>query len=81
MYNEYSSDYQNALNQFNKLIRENPLFKPELDKCRAVSQSKLTFEDLIIMPVQRVPRYNLLLTVCYYSLPPSVASIIHKLTK
>jgi hypothetical protein len=63
MYNEYSSDYQNALNQFNKLVRENPLFKPELDKCRAASKSKLTFEDLIIMPVQRVPRYNLLLTV------------------
>lgn len=61
MYNEYSSDYQNALNTFNRLVKENPLFKPELDKCRANSRSKLTFEDLLIMPIQRVPRYSLLL--------------------
>lgn len=62
MYNEYSSDYQASLNHYNKLVKDNQHFNLELKKCKEMSKIKLGFEDLIIMPVQRVPRYNLLLT-------------------
>lgn len=61
MYNEYSSDYQGCLNHYNKLVKENVLFVAELKKCKELSQLRLGYEDLIIMPVQRVPRYSLLL--------------------
>lgn len=61
MYNEYSSDYQGCLNHYNKLVKENALFVNELKRCKELSQLRLGYEDLIIMPVQRVPRYSLLL--------------------
>eukprot|EP00029_Vermamoeba_vermiformis_P007734 TRINITY_DN342_c0_g1_i1.p1 TRINITY_DN342_c0_g1~~TRINITY_DN342_c0_g1_i1.p1 ORF type:complete len:1124 (-),score=402.12 TRINITY_DN342_c0_g1_i1:1319-4690(-) len=61
MYNEYSSAYQTALNMYNQLRKDNPLFVKELETCRKSSGSQLTLEDLIIMPVQRIPRYKLLL--------------------
>lgn len=61
MYNEYSSNYQQALNTYNTLRKENQNFVKELENCRKASGSQLTLEDLIIMPVQRIPRYKLLL--------------------
>ncbi len=61
---------------YNQLRKDNPLFVKELEvylavvydlllicsqTCRKSSGSQLTLEDLIIMPVQRIPRYKLLL--------------------
>jgi hypothetical protein len=61
IYNEYSSDYQASLGAYNKAMRDFPAFSSKLDELRAQTGSKLRVEDYIIMPVQRVPRYSLLI--------------------
>lgn len=61
IYNDYSSDYQASLGVYNKSVRDYPAFSAKLDELRAATGSKLRIEDYIIMPVQRVPRYSLLI--------------------
>jgi hypothetical protein len=61
IYNDYSSDYQASLGVYNKAMRDFPVFAAKLDELRAATGSKLRIEDYIIMPVQRVPRYSLLI--------------------
>ena len=61
IYMDYASDYQTALNNYNRLVRESPALSAKLEERKTNSTSKLRFEDYIIMPVQRVPRYLLLL--------------------
>lgn len=61
IYSDYASDYQTALNNYNRLMRESPTLAAKLEERKTNSPSKLRFEDYIIMPVQRVPRYLLLL--------------------
>ena len=61
IYSDYASDYQTALNNYNRLTRESPSLAAKLEERKTNSPSKLRFEDYIIMPVQRVPRYLLLL--------------------
>lgn len=61
IYSDYASDYQTALNNYNRLTRESPSLAAKLEERKSNSPSKLRFEDYIIMPVQRVPRYLLLL--------------------
>lgn len=61
IYNDYSSDYQTTLAHYNKLVRDYPAFASKLEERRALSGSQLRVEDYVIMPVQRVPRYVLLI--------------------
>uniref|UniRef100_A0A7S4P642 DH domain-containing protein n=1 Tax=Paramoeba aestuarina TaxID=180227 RepID=A0A7S4P642_9EUKA len=60
MYTAYGQGYQPALDQYNTLMKENPKFGELLNQYRG--GKPLTLEHLLIMPVQRVPRYNLLLS-------------------
>ena len=62
IYNDYSSDYHASLGVYNKALRDYPVFTSKLDELRAQTGSKLRIEDYIIMPVQRVPRYSLLIS-------------------
>lgn len=59
VYAHYLANYTNALTQLSELIRNSKRFRMFLDKI----QTKLncTLDSFLIMPVQRIPRYELLL--------------------
>lgn len=60
MYLEYSRNYQTAIDTYNRL-KENTGFAQRIAAAKDKSSSKLALEHLLIMPVQRIPRYLLLL--------------------
>lgn len=60
MYNDYGNNYDNAIAQYNKYMKE-PAFTTQVQNCDGSHTLKLRLEPLLIMPVQRIPRYNLLL--------------------
>eukprot|EP01126_Amoeba_proteus_P004488 TRINITY_DN11496_c0_g1_i1.p1 TRINITY_DN11496_c0_g1~~TRINITY_DN11496_c0_g1_i1.p1 ORF type:complete len:1168 (-),score=238.79 TRINITY_DN11496_c0_g1_i1:50-3553(-) len=62
MYTDYSEKYSSAVGIFTKLERKNPKFKTVVDECYLSSNINLRLTDLLIMPIQRIPRYSLLLT-------------------
>lgn len=59
MYTQYCYNYPNALQTVTKLTDENSKFKSFLKKAEQLMQKR--FMDVLITPVQRVPRYVLLL--------------------
>lgn len=61
MYTQYCSNYNTALELVNKLCDENSRFRAFIKKTEAKTMKK--FLDFLILPVQRVPRYVLLLEV------------------
>lgn len=61
MYLEYSRNYQSAIDTYNRLLKDNPNFAQKLQASKDRSSTKLGLEHLLIMPVQRIPRYLLLL--------------------
>eukprot|EP01126_Amoeba_proteus_P029486 TRINITY_DN2908_c0_g1_i7.p1 TRINITY_DN2908_c0_g1~~TRINITY_DN2908_c0_g1_i7.p1 ORF type:complete len:682 (-),score=128.01 TRINITY_DN2908_c0_g1_i7:199-2244(-) len=62
MYTDYSNKYSEAVGLLVKLERKNPKFKTVVDECYLNSNYPLRINDLLIMPIQRIPRYSLLLT-------------------
>jgi hypothetical protein len=60
MYLEYSRNYQSGIETYNRL-KENATFSTKLVSMKDRSKVKLALEHLLIMPVQRIPRYLLLL--------------------
>lgn len=61
MYLDYSNNYTAANDLFKKLIKEEK-FTQKMNGFRENARVKLQLEHLLIMPVQRIPRYILLLT-------------------
>jgi hypothetical protein len=61
MYYEYSIAYNTALDTYNRLVRDQN-FAQRLLNYRTESGINLSLEHLLIMPVQRMPRYVMLLT-------------------
>eukprot|EP01122_Echinamoeba_exundans_P017841 TRINITY_DN9794_c0_g1_i1.p1 TRINITY_DN9794_c0_g1~~TRINITY_DN9794_c0_g1_i1.p1 ORF type:complete len:839 (-),score=226.46 TRINITY_DN9794_c0_g1_i1:118-2271(-) len=59
MYTQYCYNYPNALATMTKLTEENSKFKSFIKKAESIMQKR--FMDVLITPVQRVPRYVLLL--------------------
>ncbi|KAJ2157790.1 hypothetical protein GGF46_004254 [Coemansia sp. RSA 552] len=63
VYKRYINGYQHALSSSRELEGKNPLYAAFLQKAREREECrKLGISDLLIMPVQRIPRYTLLLT-------------------
>ncbi|XP_049849009.1 uncharacterized protein LOC126317076 [Schistocerca gregaria] len=62
IYNEYSSDFNQCVLLMNKMSKEMPALQEKLKEARIRSECRLSYEDLLIMPIQRVPRYSLLLS-------------------
>ncbi|KAJ2303854.1 hypothetical protein IWW54_005603, partial [Coemansia sp. RSA 2705] len=63
VYKRYINGYQHALTSSRELEGKNPLYAAFLQKAREREECrKLGISDLLIMPVQRIPRYTLLLT-------------------
>mmetsp|Transcript_5273 Transcript_5273/g.16099 ORF Transcript_5273/g.16099 Transcript_5273/m.16099 type:complete len:992 (+) Transcript_5273:193-3168(+) len=61
MYTAYGAGYQKGLDTYNRYLKESPKFAEALTTCKNATPSKMSLEHLLIMPVQRIPRYNLLL--------------------
>lgn len=61
LYIEYGTNYQKALQTYNRLL-DQISFANMLEIQRANTLNNLSLDFLLIMPVQRIPRYNLLIT-------------------
>eukprot|EP01126_Amoeba_proteus_P030113 TRINITY_DN29863_c0_g1_i1.p1 TRINITY_DN29863_c0_g1~~TRINITY_DN29863_c0_g1_i1.p1 ORF type:complete len:610 (-),score=100.54 TRINITY_DN29863_c0_g1_i1:289-2118(-) len=62
MYTDYSHKYSEAIALLYRLERKNTKFKSVVDECHANSHYQLHLNDLLIIPIQRIPRYSLLLS-------------------
>jgi len=61
-YTQYVNNYNNAFSTLTRLKTTNPEFSQFLSKTENLPQCKFTdLASFLIMPVQRIPRYNLLL--------------------
>ena len=61
-YSEYASGLDPSMDAINSLEKESTAFAEALEKCNSDQSCKgLTLQSFLIMPVQRVPRYKLLL--------------------
>ncbi|ETV80606.1 hypothetical protein, variant 1 [Aphanomyces astaci] len=65
LFTSFYSDYAKFFDDFTPLLRD---FKTQskrlstfLDQCQRKCNSSQSFESLLILPIQRIPRYNLLL--------------------
>lgn len=67
IYTEYANQYQQGLNFYNREKKKNERFASVCDEVK--SKVGMDLEHLLIMPVQRVPRYNLLLEDLYKNTP------------
>ncbi|KAJ6250596.1 faciogenital dysplasia protein [Anaeramoeba flamelloides] len=62
IYTPYINNYENQLNEIQRLSKKNQKFRRYLKRIPKKSYSKgLSFQSLTIMPIQRLPRYELLL--------------------
>uniref|UniRef100_A0A6B2L014 DH domain-containing protein n=1 Tax=Arcella intermedia TaxID=1963864 RepID=A0A6B2L014_9EUKA len=61
LYRSYINNYSKAFHVLREAEKTSATFKTFLRKASSRSGGKLTLEDYLIMPVQRIPRYVLLL--------------------
>jgi hypothetical protein len=59
IYTEYANAYQQGLAALNRERRRSKLFEQTALECKR--KAELDLEHFLIMPIQRIPRYNLLL--------------------
>jgi hypothetical protein len=58
MYSTYARRYEEALSEVHKLLSDpQSKFSKAFFKCSEEAASQLTFESLVIQPIQRIPRY------------------------
>jgi len=60
MYNQYGNNYQSSIEKLNESMKD-PIFAAALDRCDESHQLGNKIEALLIAPIQRIPRYLLLL--------------------
>ncbi|EEY65169.1 uncharacterized protein PITG_16365 [Phytophthora infestans T30-4] len=71
LYGDYAKDYEEVAALLQNFRRDTRLgFSQFLDSCREKSGSTKPFESLLIMPIQRIPRYKLLLERLCELTPP-----------
>ncbi|KAH8260604.1 hypothetical protein KR038_008482 [Drosophila bunnanda] len=70
LYSVYAFDYRGALFLIQDLISKNPVFRKFLEKTESRPEVQRKLNSLMIVPIQRVPRYKLLLEqVLLYTSP------------
>jgi hypothetical protein len=57
MYSTYAMKYEVALAEFKKTISDNSKFSKEFNRLSEEAATQLSFESLVIQPIQRIPRY------------------------
>ncbi|ETW08198.1 hypothetical protein, variant [Aphanomyces invadans] len=60
-YSEYAKYFDDFTPLLNEYKTQSKGFSTLLDQCQRKGGSNQTFESLLILPIQRIPRYNLLL--------------------
>eukprot|EP01127_Copromyxa_protea_P008967 TRINITY_DN2075_c1_g1_i4.p1 TRINITY_DN2075_c1_g1~~TRINITY_DN2075_c1_g1_i4.p1 ORF type:complete len:825 (+),score=170.29 TRINITY_DN2075_c1_g1_i4:307-2781(+) len=70
MYTDYSNKYSEAIALFNRLEKKNMKFKATVDECYAAAGHQCRLTDMLITPIQRIPRYALLLNDLLKNTPP-----------
>lgn len=61
MYTSYSNTYSAASELCSRLMNNNQKFRTEVTNISQNSDTKLKLPDYLIMPIQRIPRYCLLI--------------------
>ena len=61
MYTTYSNGYEAAMELHISLMEEYCAYSSTIDVCQAKTECELDLAALLIMPIQRIPRYRLLL--------------------
>ncbi|KAI8041586.1 guanine nucleotide exchange factor DBS [Drosophila gunungcola] len=70
LYSVYAFDYRGALFIIQELISKNPVFRKFLEQTESRPEVQRKLNSLMIVPIQRVPRYKLLLEqVLLYTSP------------
>jgi len=70
VYSVYAFDYRGALFILQDLISKNPVFRKFLEETESRPEVQRKLNALMIVPIQRVPRYKLLLEqVLLYTSP------------
>ncbi|KAL6065859.1 RhoGEF domain containing protein [Balamuthia mandrillaris] len=73
-YTQYTSNYDNCIQTLQNLTDKNAKFSAYLDRCmKAPTFGGLTIAGYLIMPIQRIPRYKMLLEVMVQNTPESHA--------
>ena len=62
IYNDYSNMYETNVSLISK-CQEDPQFVAQIERIQETLPEVVGFESLLIMPVQRIPRYTLLIRV------------------
>lgn len=70
MYFDYGANYETAIAAFTRLSKD-PMFPPIMAQYKTNSGKTLSLEHLLIMPIQRLPRYTLLLGELLKSTEPN----------
>jgi hypothetical protein len=66
MYSEYINNYNNAIETMSRCLQESEDFREFLAQGRADPESRgLDVTSFMILPIQRVPRYQMLLEVLH----------------
>eukprot|EP01094_Clydonella_sp_ATCC50884_P014436 TRINITY_DN2487_c0_g2_i3.p1 TRINITY_DN2487_c0_g2~~TRINITY_DN2487_c0_g2_i3.p1 ORF type:complete len:462 (-),score=132.77 TRINITY_DN2487_c0_g2_i3:52-1332(-) len=61
LYAQYSNSYEQAMNVYQNEMESNPAFCAVVEECNRATNTDTRLHHLLIQPVQRVPRYVLLL--------------------
>ena len=70
LYSVYAFDYRKALLMVQELTSKNPVFRKFLEQTESRPEVQRKLNSLMIIPIQRVPRYKLLLEqVLLYTSP------------
>jgi len=78
LYTAYGSNYENALNAVQNLSKKNQRFAQFLETCmQTPSFGGLTLSAYLIMPIQRIPRYRMLLEVLVKFTPQDHSDFKH----
>eukprot|EP01156_Anaeramoeba_ignava_P022240 Anaeramoba_ignava/c20412_g1_i2.p2 GENE.c20412_g1_i2~~c20412_g1_i2.p2 ORF type:complete len:330 (-),score=87.67 c20412_g1_i2:1450-2439(-) len=69
VYSEYCQNYDNSIKVLDDLVKKNQKFVDFIDECHNSPEIQgLNISSLLILPVQRIPRYNLLIqTILKYT--------------
>lgn len=62
LYAKYGTNYENAINLYQKEMKENSAFKDAVELRNLEAGTSVHLHHLLIQPIQRIPRYNMLLT-------------------
>jgi hypothetical protein len=62
VYTTYIKNYEFSINTLNECKKKSSKFISFLNNCKEKIPNHLDIESLLILPVQRIPRYNLLLS-------------------